>query len=245
MTIAFRPGWTVSCLEAGSTRAVTGLRLDPTEATRRKMADAGLVMRARPGGFALFVQRVGRPDGPLRAPFAGDVAVTFAVNVEPGYWSRYQPDLTALAGPQLYLTNRVDAATVRPEGLLTVGAEVGIADAVQVVPDRFAARADLSASPRPVAMAVATAFAPRRDLPDVALETASGVGAAQIDLGGETETTFVLAPKPPASNRRRVFVSTELAGRGAAGVLELILRPVAGPDPPGPRAFTALFRKRI
>jgi hypothetical protein len=244
MTIAFRPGWTVSCLEAGTARAVAGLRLEPTDEARRNMADAGIVSRPRPGGLALFVQRVGRPNGAPRVPFAGDIALRFALHVQPDFWSRYQPDLTSATGPQVYLTNRVDAATVRPEGLLTAGSDVDIADAVRIVPRRFAARADLAASPRPVAMAVSTAFAPRRNLPDVALETGSGEAVAVIDLGDQSEAVFVVAAKPPATARRRVFVSAELAGRGAAGVLELILRPVAGPDPPGPRAFSAAFRKR-
>lgn len=167
------------------------------------------------------------------------------MNVAPTFWAKYQPDLTSTTGPQIYLTNRVDAATARPDGLLTVGPEVDLADAVQIVPWRFAARADLAASPRPLAVAVSTAFAPRNDLADVPLQTASGEAEALIDLAGQTETVFLLAPKPPASARRRVFVSAELAGRGAAGVLELVLRPVAGPDPPGPRAFAAEFRRRL
>jgi hypothetical protein len=244
MTIAFRPGWTVTCLEAGTARTVAGLRLDPTDEARQRMADAGIVPRPRPGGLALFVQRIGRRDGAGRAPFLGDIVLCFAVHVQQDFWTRYQPDLTSATGPQFYLTNRVDAATVRAEGLLTVGSEVGLADAVQIVPRRFVARADLAARPRPVAMAVSTAFAPRRDLADVALETGSGEAQALIDLGTGAETTFLVAPKPPATARRRVFASAELSGRAAAGVLELILRPVAGPDPPGPRAFSAEFRKR-
>lgn len=245
MTIAFRPGWTVSCLEADSTRPVEGMRLRPTEETLRRLADCGLVLRPRPAGLALYLQHMGGAGGPRRVQLVGKVALVFGLEASSGFWTRYLPDLTSGTGPQIYLSNRITATQLRPEGPLTTGAEVDVADAVRIVAPRFSTRADLGATPRPKSMAVATALTPRRNLPDVALGESSGEGLAEVDLTGEAETTFVLAPKPPATARRRVHVCPELAGRGVAGVLELVLDPVAGPDPPGGRAFTALFRKRV
>jgi hypothetical protein len=93
-------------------------------------------------------------------------------------------------------------------------------------------------------MAVATAHDPRRDLPDVPIGEASGEGRAEIDLDGQSQPLFRLAPRPPGTVWRRVYVSAELAGRGVAGVLDLVLRPEADPDDTPLRRFVARFRKR-
>lgn len=244
MTIAFRPRWSVGCVEAGTGDPVLGLRLDPTPQTARRIADAGMVLRPGPAGFTLYQMRAGGVSGAPRAPVQGDLEMCFAVRVDPAFWSRYRLDLTVDTGPQLYLSNRIDAADIRPEGRLTQGGEAGPEDAVRIVAPRFAAQADLGASPRPTAMALATGHDPRRDLPDVPVADASGGGRAEIDLEGQPQAVFRLAPRPPGTDWRRIYVSADLAGRGVAGVLDLTLRPGAGPGDPPPRLFVARFRRR-
>ncbi|VVN48639.1 hypothetical protein PS862_01252 [Pseudomonas fluorescens] len=51
-------------------------------------------------------------------------------------------------------------------------------------------------------------------------------------------------PQPSGSPRTVLFVSDELAGRGAFGALELVLAPFPGPDPAAGRQYTVTFRRR-
>lgn len=243
--IAFRPAYSVTAEDAGDGSALPGLAFHPTEATRHRLADQGLVFRARTGGFQLFAQIIGGTGGVRRAPIRAELVLVFGIRLtDQGFSSRYGPDLTAQTGPNLFLTNRIDAGSARSSGALTVAADVGQADAVRLVGRRFLARTNLNVSPVPTALALATAYAPVRALPDVAMAASTGEPQVAVDLMTFPERTFTLAPKPPGTAQVRHYADTELAGRGAFGVLELALFPVPGPEPAGGRNFTARFRRR-
>lgn len=55
---------------------------------------------------------------------------------------------------------------------------------------------------------------------------------------------FTTAPKPPGNPKTSVFVDDELAGRGAFGVLELVLDVFADAGPAQGRPYFAHFRRR-
>lgn len=244
MTVAFRPACAVSAADAADGAAIRNISFVATSTTRRMMADLGLIWQARPGGFQIYGQYLGGVGGERRAPLTGDATLTFGIVMKDEALRRYMPALTPKSGPSLYLSNRTAAGAVRAQGALTVGAEVAVADAARIVGRVFLARADLAAQPRPTAISVATAVAPLRTLPDVPITAEVGEVQVPIDLRGAPERVFTIAAKPPGSAKTRVVVDDEFAARPVAGLLDLVLRPVAGPDPAAGRFFSAKFRRR-
>ncbi len=245
MTVAFRPAYAVSAQDADDAKPIASLRFAPTERTREKLADLGLLFQERSGGFQLFGQFMGGASGQRRAPLTAEAVLIFGIRTtDPGFVRRFLPDLTAATGPAYYLTNRTAAAAARSQGDLSVGSEVAAVDAARIVGRRFLARADLSANPVPTALALATHFAPKRNLPDVSIPATGGEAQIAVDLSSTPERTFTVAPKPPGTARIKVVVDEDLAARPVIGLLELVLLPVAGPAPAAGFQFTARFRRR-
>jgi hypothetical protein len=244
-TVAFRPAYSVLALDDADDKPLPGLILFPTASCRARLRDLGLSYRAETGGFRLFAQFMGGTGGVRRVPVAAEAVLVFAITLaDPGFPARYRPPLTRATGPNLYLTNRTPAGAVRNAGLLTRGAVAAAVDAVRITGRRFRAPATVGGANPATALAVATGYAPIRQLADAPIAGPVGEAQVAIDLTGAPERAFTLAPKPPGTAFSRILADDEVFALGAFGVLDLVLRPVAGPDPAAGRAFTARFRRQ-
>lgn len=244
-TVAFRPAYSVLALDDADDKPLSALAFSPTASCRARLRDLGLSFRAEPGGFRLFAQFMGGAGGVRRVPVAGEALLVFAITLaDPDFTARYQPALTRATGPNLYLTNRTVAGAIRNAGLVTRGATAAAVDAVRITARRFRAPAATDVANPPTALAVATGYDPIRQLADAVVAGPGGEAQVAVDLTGAPERAFTLAPKPPGTAFSRILADDEVFALGAFGVLDLVLRPVAGPDPAAGRAFIARFRRQ-
>lgn len=242
-TVEYRPAYRVLAKQVDGT-PLDALALGPTRWTQSRLSDLGLVYKQEPGGFVLYAQYVGGTDGVRRVPVARATTLVFGITQNGEFPSKFEPKLTPATGPNLYLTNRTAATTARSSGQLTRAALAGPADGCRIVARRFLAAVDVAGALPPATLAVATLFAPVRALPDVPIPTGAGEAQVPVDLTTAPERAFTLAPTPPGTPRSCIVADDELAGRGAFGVLDLVLEPTSGPDPVAGNPFTARFQRQ-
>lgn len=244
--VAFRPCFGVT-VKDDKGKELPVLTFEPTASTLRRIEDHRLVFRPRAAGFQLYGQYAPEAGNARLAPITRRTSLVFAIRLaESDLLDRYHPDLDAASGPNLYLANLDDDGTVRASGSLSRGDTVEQADAARITGRRLNARADLSATPKPVTLKVIDRFDPARMLanpPVDAIDDATRANVA-IDLSQDAANAYTLAPQPSGTPRTTLFVSDELAGRGAFGALELVLAPFPGPDPAAGRQYTIKFRRR-
>lgn len=249
-SIAFRPCIGVTVKDDQS-RELPALSFEPTADTQRRLDDQHLLFRPRAAGFQLYAQ-YNRQAGNVRlAPISRRTALVFAIRLNGAdFLERFHPDLDATTGPGLYLANLDDDGAVRASGSLSLGTTVEQADAARIVGRCLNARTNLGAKPKPkpkpVTLKVSDRFDPTgvvANPPVNAIAEASSASVA-IDLSGNAASAYTLAPQPSGTPGTVLFASNELAGRGAFGVLELVLAPFPGPDPAAGRQYIATFRRR-
>ena len=242
-TWSWVPSYSVGALDEANAPLVA-IGFTPTGSTRRHLARLGMIFRTMPGGFKLFSRILGGSGGIKQTVPVGEVLMTFLIQLkDPGFPFVHMAKFKAGGGAGIYLTNREGAATVRPSGRLTRGVSFAAADVCRIVPRRHMATVNRNVTPAPATLALATAFAPVRALPNVPLPDDEGDVTAAIDLSGAAERAFTLTPTPPDTGPRLVVVDDEAAGSGTFGLLDLYLRKEPGPDPASGRAFTAKFSK--
>ncbi|MFC5696184.1 hypothetical protein ACFPU0_11520 [Pseudomonas sp. GCM10022186] len=243
--IAFRPCLGVT-VKDDQGKELTALSFEPTAETRRRLDDQHLVLRPRAAGFQLYAQYNPEAGNVRLAPVTRHTSLVFVIRLdEADFLERFHPDLDASASPNLYLANLDDDGAVRASGSLSRGNTVERADTARIVGRRLNARADLGATPKPVTLKVSDRFDPTRVVANPPVNAIAGASSASvaIDLSEDAASAYTLTPQPSGSPTV-LFVSDELAGRGAFGALELVLAPFPGPDPAAGRQYTATFRRR-
>jgi hypothetical protein len=120
-TYAWLPAYSVAVSD-DQDKPLAALAFAPLQATRQRLAGLGLIFRSRPSGFALFARFIGGKDGVRQALIPGETLLSFAIRlVDVGFLEAFQPAPGRDTGPNLYLSNRTDASTVRVAGRLTRG----------------------------------------------------------------------------------------------------------------------------
>jgi hypothetical protein len=147
--ISFRPAMSLAVEEDGTGKPISALRLKPTGATRRKLADHRLVFRLRPDGFQIYGQHNPEAGDARLAPITVRTPLVFgAWLIEPDFLDRYHPDLDAAGGASLHLANLNADGSVRASGTVSRGDAVETADGVRIVGRRSNAAADRPAHHR-------------------------------------------------------------------------------------------------
>ncbi|MGH6784322.1 MAG: hypothetical protein ACREBP_06805, partial [Sphingomicrobium sp.] len=154
----YHPLFAVAAEDDAGTR-LAAISFAPTAACRKTLANHHIVFRARPAGFQLFYQTNPQSADPLLGRIAGRVRLTFSMqSAAPDLLARYQPDLTAQTGKQLYLHNLTPSGNIQTKNTLSVGASVQPADAAKIYPPVFRVISDLGGAPRPAAIRVRDKF---------------------------------------------------------------------------------------
>lgn len=244
--MAYRPTVRVTMLDDADGVPMSALSFTPTPTAMQRLAERGLLFRGQPWGFRLVAALAGTG---LRRPIRSEVTLSFAIRLaDPGFLQRFRPALSRTAGVNLYLTNRTSATQARSDGKLTSAAQAGTAEAARITGLRFSAT-----GPAGGRLVLATAFAPPRALPDVEVPASTVEVSVQVDLARTNdplrpqkpvERVFTMTPTPPGSAPVRIVADDDLAGQGAFGLLDLVLKPLAEGEPAGGRIFTARFRRQ-
>lgn len=245
--ISFRPMMSLAVEEDGTGKPVAALRLKPTSATRRRMADHRLVFRPRPDGFQLYGQHNPQAGDARLAPITVRTPLVFgAWLIEPGFLDRYHPDLEAAGGASLYLANLNADGSVRASGTVSRGDTVEMADSVRIVGRRSNVRADLRTTPPPTSLRVIDRYDIARVVSSVSVKAVANSTSTSValDLSTDRATAFTLVPQPAGAPRSNIFVEDELAGAGAFAVIELVAALLPGPSPAAGRRYVARFRRR-
>lgn len=242
--VSFAPFCTVRCEEHGSGRPVTAFELAPTAECRRRLADHEMVFRPRRSGFELFYKTNPANAQPLLGAIAGPTRFSFALQLrEPDFFERYHPDLTAETGPNLYLDNLAPpGGTIEAGGTLSAAASVEVADAARIGARVYVEQVDRSA-PAPTSLAVKNRF-DGTAITTVAVPTEGSRVAVAIDLTARPEHVFELAEEPGGSPSKTIYTDDDLAGAGAAGVVDIHWDQPQTAVPASGLAFTIPFRKR-
>lgn len=245
--VSFRPAMSLAVEEDGSGKPIAALRLIPTAATRRRLADHRLVFRPRSNGFQIYGQHNPQAGDARLAPITVRTPLVFgAWLVEPDLLERYHPDLDAAGGASLYLSNLNADGSVRASGVTSRGDTVEAADSVRIVGRRSNARADLTASPPPTTLRVVDRYDLARIVANVAVNAVANSTSASValDLSVDRATAYTLVPQPAGAPQSNIFVDDELAGASAFAVIELVAAPLPGPSPAAGRRYFARFRRR-
>lgn len=245
--ISFRPVMSLAIEEDGTGKPVAALRLKPTSATRRRIADHRLVFRPRPDGFQLYGQHNPQAGDARLAPITVRTPLVFgAWLIEPDFLDRYHPDLDAAGGASLHLSNLNADGSVRASGTVSRGDTVETADSVRIVGRRSSVRADLGTTPPPTSLRVIDRYDLGRVVANVPVRAVANSSSSSValDLSNDPAMAFTLVPQPSGAPRSNIFVESELAGAGAFAVVELVAAPLPGPSPAAGRRYVARFRRR-
>ena len=245
--ISFRPVMSLVVEEDGTGKPISALRLKPTGATRRKLADHRLVFRLRPDGFQIYGQHNPEAGDARLAPITVRTPLVFgAWLIEPDFLDRYHPDLDAAGGASLHLANLNADGSVRASGTVSRGDAVETADGVRIVGRRSNARADLGTTPPPTGLRIIDRYDLARVVANVPVKAVANSTSANValDLSADRATAYTLVPQPSGAPQSNIFVDDELAGAGAFAVIELVAAPLPGPSPAAGRRYVARFRRR-
>jgi hypothetical protein len=239
---AFRPYAAVTAKEKAGGKPIPPFSFWPTRATQQALAGHRLLFRPRAGGFQLYAEH--RANGPV-APVVAAVRLLFAMRAaDRDALARYKPAGDPAAAASLYFSNLAADGKPQASPALTRGAAAAAEDSVRIVGRRFRARMPLPADSRPTSIELLRRWEGTRV--GAAIPVAPGgepSAELSLDVSDEEGTAFTLAPRPGGA-KQHFLVDDELAGSGAAGVVELVLKAFPGPEPAGGRDFVAVFERR-
>jgi len=226
---------------------VVAFDVRPTAETQRRLGRHRVLMRPRRDGVALFYQMNPAASPSLLGAIAARQRFSFTLHLrELDFFSRHFPDLSAAGGAGLQLDNLDAAGAVLQDGaLLSAGAQVAAADAVQIGRRLFAVSLDLTASSPtaveardPVTAAVVKSVV-------VAAPPGAGAASVALDLSTAPQVLFRIAEVPPGPLDRRGYADDAVASAGAAGVIDLYWETAqdAVPTPAGV-VYRAVFQRR-
>jgi hypothetical protein len=234
--------------EAGT--ALPGFTFAPASRTRRLLADHQLTFRPRPAGFEVFYRVNPRSADPLMGRIGRRIRLTFPFALgEADFFARYEPDLSAGTGPQLYLDNLTAAGAIQPAAVaaLSAGDVAAPADAMKVHPRTFLATTEAGPGAA-TRFRVRDRFAPATAAPllEVPIVTAAGAArtAARIDLSARPPGPYTLETDAPGTARRTIYVDDELAGAPMAGLIDLHWETAQDTAPAAGVPYVIRFRKR-
>jgi hypothetical protein len=238
----FRPYAGMTATEKAGGKPIAAFAFAPTRATLAKLLGHRLLFRARVGGFQVYNQH--GPDGTI-APISAPVRLLFAMRAtDPAALGRYKPADDPAAGPGFYLTNLAPDGNPQASPSLTRGDAAGAPDSVRIVGRRFQTRVPLPTENRPTSIELLRRYEGTRVGAAIPVPTGDGAAAAELsfDVSKEDGAAFTLATKPGGA-QQHFFAEDEMAGAGALGIVELVLKAFPGPEPASGRDFTAVFER--
>jgi hypothetical protein len=244
--LQYRRLFTVSVQdEAGA--AIPGFAFVPASRTLALLANHQLTFRSRAAGFEVFYRVNPLAADPLVGRIGHRIRLTFPFALtEPGFFERYEPDLTPASGPQLYLDNLTPAGAIQPPATttLTTGPVAQVADAMKVYPRRFLATADLGGGGAPTKFTVRGKFAPGDVILEAPVVAAAGAGqaAVRIDLSGHPAGPYTLGTDAAGATPRTIYVDDDLAGAPLLGLVDVHWETAQDSAPAA--AYVIRFRKR-
>lgn len=247
--LQFRRLFSVFVREESSGVLLTGFSFAPSEQSRRLLAKHQLLFRARPGGCEVYYRLNPRAADPLLGRISSRVRFTFCLEPgEPTFFARYEPDLDAETGPQLYLDNLTAAGAIQPptEQSLSAGTVVQRADAVKVVPQLFFAPAPVGGAGAPTRFIVRDKFNPATVVLEAPISAGPGVTQTltPIDLSGHPPGPYTLETDAAGAAARTIYADDTLAGVKTLGLMDLYWETAQDSVPPAGIAYLIRFRQR-
>lgn len=235
--------------DATSGALLPGFALKPSARTRKLITGYQLLFRVRPGGCELYYTLNPLAVDPLLARIQRRERFTFLLEQhEAAFFTRYQPDLTAETGPQLYLDNLTVAGAIQPPDrlLLTSGTVVQPADAAKIVPPVFIATTQMSDGGTPTRFVVRDKYQPAVVLLDVPIQAAAGVAqsSTRIDLSSRPPGPYTLQSDADGAVNRTMYVDGDLAGARVLGVVDIYWETAQTNAAEGGQAYVIRFRRR-
>jgi hypothetical protein len=239
----------VSLLEDGANRPLPGFAAASTPRTQTLLQNHRLIFKAREAGFELYYQMNPLAADPLLGRITGRERFSFGLfQSDPGFFNRYEPELTQNSGPQLYLDNLTASGQIQAptRAALSAGNVVQRDDAMKLYPAVFLASVDLSSRSPPTKFTVRDKF----DATRVVLETPINGGgggnqaAVKIDLSDQPAGPYMLETDAPGSSPRTIYVDNDLARARVLGVIDIYWETAQDTAPADGLAYEIRFRKR-
>ncbi|RIK37054.1 MAG: hypothetical protein DCC55_25420 [Chloroflexi bacterium] len=247
--LQFRRLFSVFAQEESGSAILPGFSFAPSEQSRRLMTRHQLLFRARPGGCEVYYRLNPLAADPLLGRISNRVRFTLCMALgEHAFFARYEPDLDAETGPQLYLDNLTAAGAIQPltEQSLSAGTVVQRADAVKVVPQLFFAPAESGSAGGATRFIVRDKFDPATVVLEAPIDAGPGVTQTltRIDLSGHSPGPYTLETDATGATVRAIYADNALAGAKILGLVDIYWETPQDTTAPGGVAYLIRFRRR-